>query len=131
MKNLVTFPRLFLPDKVSFRIPVPISETCVFSSFSFIYHSNSHDVSQVYVYLNAFSLYHLRTGNNMWETIRTDRLTARNLRLRQVVAHNSQIARLAVHNLEIIWLATFRIATHKHATHRFTAYRLTTYRLAF
>ena len=134
MKNLVTPPRNFFPDNVFFRIPVSILEACIFSRFISIFDSNSHNFSQVYVYVNAFSLSHLRTWNNMWATIsnsQIDRLTACNLKLGQIAAHNSQIARLAVHYSEIIRLATLRLAAHKHATRRLAACRLITCRLAF
>ena len=106
---------------IFFRIPVSILETYIFSPFTSIYHSYSHDFSLVYVYLNAFSLSHLCTWKNMWATIsnsQTDRLTACNLKLGRVAAHNSQIARLAAPNSEIIRLATAdsQLTTHNSQT---------------
>ena len=109
---------------IFFRIPLSILETCIFSPFISIHHSNSHDFSLVYVYLNAFSLSHLRTWNNMWATIsnsQTDRITACNLKFGRVAVHNSQISRLAAHNSKIIRLATRRLS----------AYRLITSRIGF
>ena len=78
----------------------------------------------MYVYVNAFSLFHLRTWSNIWATIsnsQTDRLTACNLKLGRVAAHNLQIARFTAHSPKIFGLTTRRLA----------ACRLTTCRFAF
>ena len=105
-----------------FKIPVFILETCVFSPFISIYHSNSQDFCQVCVYRNAFSLPHLRTGNNIWAAIsnsQTDWPTAWNLKLGRVAAHNLQIARLTTHTPEIIEFAIRRLAACRFTTCRF------------
>ena len=106
---------------IFFRIPVSILETYIFSPFTSIYHSYSHDFSLVYVYLNAFSLSHLWTWKNMWATIsnsQTDRLTACNLKLGRVAAHNSQIIRLATADSQ---LTTHNSQTRSLQTHNFQA----------
>ena len=74
---------------------VSILETCIFSPFISVYHSNSHNFFQVYVDRNAFFLFHLGTWNNIWtRNSQTDRLTAYNLKLGRVAAQNLQMARL-------------------------------------